>query len=70
MEKLHETKEWYDEKIAPDVTDEFESWWLEFYGPIVAGFFEDEELDVGSTEVEASYYIRKAFAWHGWNGRK
>jgi len=64
VEKLHETKGWYDEKIAPVVTNEFESWWLVFYGPI-----EKEELDAGDTEAEADYYIRKAFAWHGWKGR-
>ena len=63
VEKLHETKEWYDEIIAPLVTTEFEKWWLEYYGPV------EDFVEGVDTETEATYYIRKTFAWHGWTGR-
>ena len=52
------SKEWYD-KVLPQTTtsDEFESWWLSFYG---------KPDDYGD---EDEYWIRKAFAWYGWFAR-
>ncbi len=54
-------KEWYDKHIH--TSDQFEAWWLRYYG-------RPEEYVIDDDSDEDSYWCRKAFAWHGWNAAK
>jgi hypothetical protein len=49
------SNEWYRDHVK-ETSPAFEAWWREFYGS--PG---DYAHDVDE------YYVRKAFAWHGWN---
>ena len=53
---------WYDEHWKEKETDEFNEWWLVYYGPLER--FKDE------IEGEDEFYMRKAFALMGWLGCK
>ena len=48
---------WYDTNIK-ETSPEFEDWWERFYGAV------DQYLD------PEEYWIRKAFAWYGWEAAK
>ena len=53
---------WFERHHANDLTDEFKSWWVEFYG-------DTEMLYSASVEERNEYWTRCAFAWIGWKER-
>jgi hypothetical protein len=49
---------WFTVHHAADLSKEFKHWWLIFYGP---------PADYSITQEEQHrYWVRCAFAWHGW----
>lgn len=52
---------WFAKHHADSITDDFKAWWLDFYGP--------PTQYVGNPWELKTYWVRCAFAWHGWKGR-
>jgi len=56
---------WYEKFWKKCETDEFNTWWIDFYGG------PEDYMIVSEYEIEEKeYYTRKAFALMGWLGRK
>ena len=51
---------WFERCIAHKLTPEFKRWWVGFYGL---------PLTLGDDDDAHEYWVRCAFAWHGWNAR-
>lgn len=52
---------WFSQHHANDLTEKFKAWWLEFYGTPDAYHNDPEERH--------EYWVRCAFAWHGWQAK-
>ncbi len=62
-EEKHVDRVWFEQYHAESWKDaQFQAWWLEFYG-------EPTDYSPDAIEVE-EYWVRKAFAWMGWNNAK
>lgn len=62
-------KDIYETFIKPVITEEFERWWLGFYGP-PENYVYEHEPEYMTDDAMNEYYIRKTFAWHGWSAIK
>lgn len=61
--------EWYNKHIAPHVTPDFCDWWQTFYGP-EEHYTATDTIGMPQDEARNEYFLRKGFAWHGWNARQ
>ena len=52
---------WFVYHFADKLTEDFKAWWADFYGP------PDQHPETPDKQDE--YWVRCAFAWHGWNAR-
>jgi len=55
------TDSWFASHLADKLTEDFKAWWVEFYG-------RPEQYE-GAPDEQDEYWVRCAFAWHGWNAR-
>lgn len=62
------TSIWYETHVAGLPTPGFEEWWLGWYG-LVTDYVQTTDGEMNTYDAVEDYFVRKAFAWHGWNAR-